>query len=507
MSVLLFLKIRRDSFSNRSASMFVLAFAFMIALCPPNEARAFDLFPEFQVLTEDEQSALDDTVAIDSEYQGDVTAYILPLSWESQFFRTQNPYQIAFGSLSNKLFLQHSRLSLHRSLNESIDFRFTYLLQRDQDIDQSHAYIELVKWLDQRFGVSGYGEPSHFKRENDIGVALLFRPSGRGLLDPRGGHEVRAFHTWVDFTRNKHNNLPDFFREGRDPKVIGLVGRCFGCLGMSRGNGITNASSEAPASESPSPASVPSSPTPPNEIASPAEQIASDATTPPAVRGVSTVLRTDYDYLQYFVRWEQPTTWILPQSNSEYAYEQFAAGVNTRLAPADIRGLFINSRFQYSKKFEGNLPTGTPSIVTNASLDRKIIEALISVELPAQQVQGKDVIFEPGIGWFERNWRGDANTHLIHRNLEAFVKATFDGCRRKEGFDRIELFYDATAFWGEGDLALRSTQLKTATTEHRVGLRYSIPFSDQSELVLMGAADADENGTFEGGHGVFRTSF
>lgn len=499
MSVLLFFRKKPD------VRGIAFLFAFVIALWSFNEAHAFDLFPEFQVLTEDEQSALDDTVAIDSEYQGDVTSYILPLHWESQFFRTQNPYQLAFGSLSNKLFLQHSRLSLQRSLNDSLDFRFTYLLQRDQDIDQSHAYIELIKWLDRRFGVSAYGEPSHFKRENDVGVALLFRPGGRGLLDPIGGHEIRVFHTWVDFTRNKHNNLPDFFREGRDPKVMGLVGRCFGCLGMSRGNGVTTASSESSVREIPPQAAA--IPLAESRASSPAEQIASDETAPPAVRGISTVLKTDYDYLQYFVRWEQPTTWILPQNNSEYSYEHFAAGVNTRLAPADVRGLFINSRFQVSKKFEGNLPTGTPSTVVSASLDRRIIEALISVELPARQIQGKDIVLEPGVGWFERDWRGDANTHLNHKNLEAFVKAAFDGYRRKEGFDRIELFYDATMFWGEGDLTLRSTQLKTETTEHRVGLRYSIPFSDQSEVVLMGAADADENGTFEGGHGMFRTSF
>lgn len=195
---------------------FVLTlFTALLALAP--EGLAFEIFPEFHTLTEKEESALDPTTLIDSEYQSNVNTYQLRQAWDAEFFSRPNGLNFTIGSLSNVFFLEQDRLRLSHRLLPSLEMRFTYFQERDLTTDQSHAILELVQELKDSFAFSLYGEPSFYKRENTLGAALLYFPSPQS--------EIRLFHTWVSLTRNEHNDQPDYFVRGSEPTTYGLVGR------------------------------------------------------------------------------------------------------------------------------------------------------------------------------------------------------------------------------------------------------------------------------------------
>ncbi|HVK62738.1 MAG TPA: hypothetical protein VM432_14365, partial [Bdellovibrionales bacterium] len=317
----------------------------LIAFFSPKKAFAFDIFPEFHSLTENEQSEFDRAFFVDAEYQSDVLAYSLPLSWDAEFATQNKAFQSAIGSLSNKIFQQDTRLKIHTDLVDRLQFRLTYFQQRDLDVDQTHFIMELVYRIAPWVKLSVYGEPSHFKRENDFGLAAL--------LYPTANHEIRLFHTWVDFTRDRHNDREDFFLEDHDPRSMGIVGRCSGCFGYS-------------------------------------EKMA--------------------DFLEYFVRYETPTKWSFPQSNFAYAYDMTTFGASARWTPND-GATFINARLQHSNKFEGLTVTGT-STEESGSLDRTLNELQTSVELPKWKLSEISYFIEPGLGWFHRLWRDDSNDIL-----------------------------------------------------------------------------------------------
>lgn len=189
------------------------------ALLAASEAKAFDIFPEFHSLTEIEASGLDNSAIIDSEYQSDAITYMRPSPWDAEFHAAPMAYDLTFGSFNNTHFLHYDRLKLRKSLLDTLEFRFTYFKERDFDTDQTHAILELVKRLTPAFSVSVYRQPSHFKRENDIGIALLVHLSET--------HEFRFFNTWVDFTRPEHNDRTDTFITGNEPIVIGFTDRWY----------------------------------------------------------------------------------------------------------------------------------------------------------------------------------------------------------------------------------------------------------------------------------------
>lgn len=188
----------------------------------------FDIYPEFHSLTEGESQNFDSSQQIDSEYESDVVAYLKPLEWDPRYFERAIAFDFTLGSLSNSIFLDQTRFKASKRIFTQTDFRVTYFIQRDLDVDQSHLILELVHeplpHAFPGFRISVYGEPSFLKRESDVGLALLFAPSDR--------HEIRVFNTWVDLVRDRHSSEPDKFVEGYEPLSYGFVGRCVGCLGQ-----------------------------------------------------------------------------------------------------------------------------------------------------------------------------------------------------------------------------------------------------------------------------------
>jgi hypothetical protein len=447
------------------ASLFALA----TVSVGPSTAWGFDRFPEFHMLQEDEALSFDRSVLIDSEYQSDVVTYIAPLAWDADFFAQARGFDMSFGSLSNRHFLEQQRLKVDQPLTDSLSFRFTYFQQRDLEIDQRHAVIELVQKLTSTFAVSLYGEPSHYKRENDFGVALLYQPS----VD----HELRLFHTWVDFTRGEHNDQPDSFVKGSEPRSFGFVGRCYDCLGPGREEGQ-------------------------------------------ATNGETTATKRDRTFLEYFVRRETPVLWHFPLQGTEYAYEFWSAGFSTRWAPQEYAGVFINTRVQYSKKFEAEAPLTGSSTTQRASLVRDVTESMVSAEFPLLGASSSSLRLEPGLAWIHRAWRGDQDQLLDHRNLLPFVWLRANAFRRAGSWpDQVELGYESTFFSSQNSVGSAATALPLAaiglkpwSVEHRLNFRYVFALGERASLSITATADVDvafgnEGGLFEGGQGQFRLVF
>ncbi len=313
-------------------------------------------------------------------------------------------------------------------MGEQAQLRLTYFDQRDIEVDQTHFVVEVVKKLTPWLSGSIYGEPSHFKRQNDFGLALLFYPAET--------HEIRVFHTWVDFTRNQHNDRQDTYKEEKDPRSMGIVGRCSGCFGK------------------------------------------------------------ESDFLEYYLRYETPTTWRFPQTLSEYGYENRVLGTKLRFSPVNNEN-YLNFKFQISRKFEGT--TGfAGSTVASDSRDRRLLELETSYDIGAGELFGQALRVSPGVGWFHRHWRDNTNAFLEHRNAVASLWA-----ERGE----IGIGYMGTWFSSNGNATYRPPELKHYVVEHRLNLRYIVNLSEDSELSLMGTADADDGGTFEGGQGMLKANF
>jgi len=176
-------------------------------------ALAFDISPEYQGITERDHSKFEAPSEINSEYQIIWNAYQAPLSWAQAWERNKREFNFSSGSLSNDYFVQNSQAKFETEWTDNLSFHFVYLNQRDLEVDQSRHIIELRQKITPTIKIAVYGEPSHFKRENDAGGALIY--------SPRPEQEHRFYYTAHDFTRNSHNNETDKFKKNREPASVG----------------------------------------------------------------------------------------------------------------------------------------------------------------------------------------------------------------------------------------------------------------------------------------------
>lgn len=204
--------------------MFIIYF---VALFITITANAFEWLPEFQSLTEEEQSAFEKPVLIENEYQSDVLTYLKPFEWEYLWLSHQKAFDLSVGSVSARHFMMDNRLKVHTFLTGSLEFRFTHFDESNLERESMHNILELVAWPWDFLGISAYGEPSLYKRKNDTGLALLIKPHSR--------HEIRFFNTFVDVTRLKRSDRPDTFVEPYLPYSRGMVGRVWSDPETKRG--------------------------------------------------------------------------------------------------------------------------------------------------------------------------------------------------------------------------------------------------------------------------------
>ncbi len=190
---------------------------------------ALEWFPEFGTLTETEQAEFEGPIRLNPEYQSDILTYTKPLEWEYGWLL--NPYglDMSVGSTSAQHFMMDNRLKIHTSLNKYLEFRFTFFDEKNREREDVHHIVELVVWPKEWVGISFYGEPSLYKRDDDTGIALLFKPTRT--------HELRIFNTFVDVTRLKRNDKNDTYILPNEPIARGLVGRIWSHEKSENGDG------------------------------------------------------------------------------------------------------------------------------------------------------------------------------------------------------------------------------------------------------------------------------
>jgi hypothetical protein len=179
---------------------------------------AFEILPEYRGLQN--PKLLDTDFEIDpdlnAEYNSDLLTYWKPLSWRRSFHENKDIFQITYGSLDSKIFYVGNQLKLQKKFTENLDFSFIHFTQKDFENEEENTFFQLSYDLglaDLHF----YHSSFHEKKENDRGVAVSLKPAS--------DHSIRLFHTWVDYSRHKRNELKDRFEKGEEPRSFGLVGR------------------------------------------------------------------------------------------------------------------------------------------------------------------------------------------------------------------------------------------------------------------------------------------
>lgn len=204
--------------SANRCRFFVLFFLTILSATFP--AQAIEWFPEYQTLTETEESMLESPEALNSEYQSDVLAYRKPDWWQYDWLAHPRAFDLSVGSVSAAHFNVDTRFKVHKRLSDPLEFRLSFFQERNRERDSNHLVLELVVWPWKWLGLAFYGEPELYKRNDDTGLALLIKPAPT--------HEIRLFQTFVDVTRLKRNDRNDTYVEPHLPYSRGLVGRYWG---------------------------------------------------------------------------------------------------------------------------------------------------------------------------------------------------------------------------------------------------------------------------------------
>jgi len=180
------------------------------------EAGAFDIVPEYQGLSENDLLRFETPVDLDSEYQTVFNGYAPDLQAERRWLLGGSQFDGALGSLGNKDFLHHSRARLERELWPGLTFKFVYFVQRDREVDQVRHVLELSQRIFAGGRIAVYGDPSAYKRETDVGVAMEWKPVETW--------QNRFYYTLHDVVRNDHNDQQDRFEARKKPTSLGWLG-------------------------------------------------------------------------------------------------------------------------------------------------------------------------------------------------------------------------------------------------------------------------------------------
>lgn len=196
----------------KAVKTFGMIFLLMLAM-QLEQAHAFDIYPEYQGLSASDTAKFETPRDVDSESQSAFLAYQPLLEWDHWFMSQPRAVDTTVGSLTNQHFLIYTRAKFEAELARDLSFHFVYFAQRDREIDQVRQFFELRYRFWPQLALAAYIDPAHYKRENDLGTALLFFTRE---------WDVRMFFTAHDFTRNEHNDLPDFFAPNGSPYSYGV---------------------------------------------------------------------------------------------------------------------------------------------------------------------------------------------------------------------------------------------------------------------------------------------
>ena len=181
----------------------------------PSISHAYEILPEYQHYSKDEQRDINGPYLIGSEYLSDQLTYQLPLDWHLDFLKNKKVFQYAAGSLNGTRFMTQNRVKLHGALLENLDFKLSYLDQAELDQARKSFNLEFDFKLTDWLSLSLYGEPSTIKSEDNMGGAIKFHFS----VD----HYFRLFYTLVHFSHNERHESDDRYLES--PRSYGFVWR------------------------------------------------------------------------------------------------------------------------------------------------------------------------------------------------------------------------------------------------------------------------------------------
>lgn len=416
------------------------------------EAAYLDPYPEYESMSESEPGSLDSAKKVDSEYQSDALTYA-PSTWSDSFWLArEQAFELSNGSLSSHHFFDYHRLKLRKRILSGVDFKFVYLRQRDFEIDRVNAILELEARIAPRFFLALYGEPAFFKRQDDVGVAAIYRP--------RAGCEARAFYTWVDVTRRQLNDRVDNFIEGEEPASYGAVVRCLSAEGK---------------------------------------------------QALGTGGRVDFRELLLAERWqlalrrEPGVRWRFPNPGEDWRFERGLAQFEAISRLTDDAAFFV--RAQWDQKWEAREALPGSTGVVNESLDKRRLQTLVGANWAPQNALWA---YQLGFAWVDRRWDGASNGMVFHRNWVPHAWVFIPTVQRPWGSDRTDIGYESTFFRGEGDSSSRAEGAYNWAVEHRLNLRYEWALEEGAALSLLASFDLDKihtGGRFEGGNAQFRISF
>lgn len=184
----------------------------LLVVFATSSAQAFDIEPEYQGISETHLERIESPRELDGEYQSITNSYTLSENWNRAFYRSKRVVDTSIGSITNQHFMIYTRAKLETDLSDSLRFKFTFFAQQDREINESRHVFELSQRVLPWLRVNGYAQMAHYKRDNDIGFALV--------ITPLEHWDHRLYLTYHDFTRGNHNDRPDRYL-GNDPLTVG----------------------------------------------------------------------------------------------------------------------------------------------------------------------------------------------------------------------------------------------------------------------------------------------
>lgn len=185
---------------------------------------AFESFPEFQSLTENEEAVFEGPKRLEPEMLSDVLAFSKMIDWEYAFLKNPLAADFSVGSISSRHFRMDNRVRFKRLIDNSLEFRITYFNDSHLERESEHFIPEIIFWFTPysqgpKIGIGAYGEPALYKRNDDTGLALFIKPHDL--------HEIKVFNTFIDVTRTQRNDRSDRYIEPYTPNARGVVGRAW----------------------------------------------------------------------------------------------------------------------------------------------------------------------------------------------------------------------------------------------------------------------------------------
>ena len=356
---------------------------------------------------------------------------------------------MSFGSISAKHFMTEQRAKLQNRLSRFWEFRFYYNKESNFDRDETHTVIEMlfypVRWL----GLSVYGEPGFYKRQDDIGLALVFKPIKT--------HEIRIFNTFVDFARLRRNDRTDTYIEPHVPTSRGLVGRIW-----------------------------------------------RETDTVEKKKSDKIYLDGQEKFFEYAARWDSKTRWSFPDQSKIYDYSRYFGSLFWVTPLNSNTQLQVRVQIDRRKELEEDYALG--GIAGGSIRDRGFLITRIR-KLNLGPNENWDLTFGAMAAYRKWDYFGESVKHTtILPHVWWGIKTWGTGAKQ----DRVVLGWDSSWHQGQGPASLRNSFDQSSVLDLRFNLLYEFNFSQTASFRLIASVDLDEIGTrhtWEGGAGQLKVSF